>query len=1286
MVSGGAPAYAASTTASTSASSTPLAASSTPLSAPKQASSSHTTVGLRHATTSTSSTATTTSTTTNTKRASRSTLQRATTTASIQKKATSSSVQAAPSLPATFSMQLVISSNFTTTDLNQNGIPDAIEAEVVLTETATLEAGEYQFQNLRLASGAVLRIESDLQEGTGVVLHADNVHIETGAHLSADATGYNGAPDGPGTPDNYRRGASHGSTLRSSEIVPWYGSALWPRTLGSNSSGGPGGGAIEVVADTIVVDGTVSADGARTASGGSVLLHTTNLRGSGAIQAEGGSYRISAVPLGPGTGGRVALHADNYSFTGSVSVRGGRRGGSIFPGVGIRYAESGTAVWYAPATNQLTTLGRYRLQANDAPHQYHTLIHASNTLSVDAGVEVSATTLEVFGTGVMQFATNTLLHADEVTVADNGSLILSETQLTPLQVLRLTDTAVMQGQGPYPLDIEVARLEVDTGAHLSLDGAGYNVHDVVPYDTSAHNRVGASHGGRGWGNTATSTYGDAAAPTTLGTGGGLGRRGGGALKLTADIIYLEGTISANGESNSSGGSILVTVAQLFGSGRVTADGGLFGTTAVPYSPGAGGRIAVYYQEATGWTGTTTTKGGKQRSSSFSSGSRYAEDGTIVFSQIESPTEPESPCTENCHSNVLFLPGIMGSRLYEESESCDILFPDAEQERWFSMNDCDQLRLRTLATGDSIYNIYTKPSSDHVVNSTLGFNLYKSFVEDLETWQQEGFIAEAQVIPYDWRLQFADILNTTKVDDRVVHDPDSSYTESYLYQELTQLASTSRTGNVTLVTHSNGGLLAKYLLMVLEQHNDPLLEKIDALVLVGVPQVGTPSSLLGILHGDSLGPLGIITSQQTARTLMNTAPFAHHLLPSSEYFSAVTTPVVTIADGEVTSSWRDQFGTAITNSTDMEAFLHENNGRPKPEAHNLLQPEVVAGDMLTYASDVHASLDAWQPPPSMQVYQVVGTGILTPTTIEYFTDTKCVNRNPLLLFACTETGPTLGYRVVHARDGDATVASPSAGIMTESLQVERWWLDFKAYNSDNFSRQHRDMLEVPDLREFVADVVSKQIDSSYTYITPSEPALSLSDRIEFTLHSPLDLQVRSTTGVISSSTQSIVGGVYRRYGEVQFISVPVDTADLELILTGQASGSFTLEVKELQGDTSTSTSFTAIPTATSTIVRAHIPAKSSELVLELDAEGDGEVDAVARVAADGTTMIEEREVTTAAEASTTAPTSRISTRIKSPVPQVAGVSYAGFTPAELEELGILLERLEELLRLWSALYE
>jgi pimeloyl-ACP methyl ester carboxylesterase len=273
-------------------------------------------------------------------------------------------------------------------------------------------------------------------------------------------------------------------------------------------------------------------------------------------------------------------------------------------------------------------------------------------------------------------------------------------------------------------------------------------------------------------------------------------------------------------------------------------------------------------------------------------------------------------------SMLFLPGIMGSRLYEDGSLCG---EDGEVSLWPStalFADCKQLRLQMNEAGDSRYNIYTKADQSAVIDEIFGFNLYKSFLSDLGTWQVEGVIADYQVVPYDWRLRLGDILKTKQVGDRIVFDPTINYTESFLYQSLARLATTS-TSEVTIVTHSNGGLVAKDFLAFLEENQDPLLARVKNVIFIGVPQSGTPEAVIGMLHGSPLGPFGSVVTQETSRQLL-ASPFGSHLLPSDEYFSQASSPVITFVPGEATDSFIATYGTEITTKATLHDFLSDSN--------------------------------------------------------------------------------------------------------------------------------------------------------------------------------------------------------------------------------------------------------------------------------------------------------------------------------------------------------------------------
>ena len=112
-----------------------------------------------------------------------------------------------------------------------------------------------------------------------------------------------------------------------------YGSALKPVDFGSGGasyeiSGGEGGGSVRLnISGTLVIDGSVTANGGNGGggisgggSGGSIYITAENLQGSGTIRANGGD---TGYQSGGGGGGRIAIYFRNSSFSGTSTVTGG---------------------------------------------------------------------------------------------------------------------------------------------------------------------------------------------------------------------------------------------------------------------------------------------------------------------------------------------------------------------------------------------------------------------------------------------------------------------------------------------------------------------------------------------------------------------------------------------------------------------------------------------------------------------------------------------------------------------------------------------------------------------------------------------------------------------------------------------------------------------------------------------------------------------------------------------------------------------------------------------------
>jgi pimeloyl-ACP methyl ester carboxylesterase len=627
------------------------------------------------------------------------------------------------------------------------------------------------------------------------------------------------------------------------------------------------------------------------------------------------------------------------------------------------------------------------------------------------------------------------------------------------------------------------------------------------------------------------------------------------------------------------------------------------------------------------------------------------------------------------SSILFLPGIMGSRLYEMGQQCNDF--GQEQERWYSITDCEQERLFLDEQGNSQNDIYTKFDDDAIAQtvSYLGAgreSLYKDFIERMSALENKEF-SEFKPFPYDWRLRLDQQLQTVKNENNEIrYDASITYRDGLLYQLLSSMARLSYNGKVTIVAHSNGGLVAKTLMQKLQSENDPLAAKIDNIILVGSPQVGTPDAITGILQGTEIGG-GYVVSQKVARQLLNDAPFGYHLLPNQQYFDgvgvSVETPVIVFDEGTTTKEFRDRYGADIDNFAELKTFIGTASERTKPSSNDLYTPEVGNDTLLTYAEDTAIRLASWNP-QTTKVYQLAGTGMWTPKTLRYFSGEVCDAWVPET-GACTHYKPQLMHENYFTRDGDGTVVIPSAVAMPESGNVSRVWLDLDKFAKENDNEiVHRNMMEIDEVSAFVRNIASGGAAGTYRYIGDTNQTTIDEHHLVYRLHSPLDMFVTSDNGVLSSSTNTIRGAMYRRLGETQYLILPADIQNAVLHLIGVSTGSFTLVAEDWQGDAVTPLrDYRAIPTATTTRVLLDID--SSEQSLQIDLDGDGLYEGIVTHTGD---RIEGALLPVVATVGNTTQHGGRPRHI--PLPQVAGVS----TDAELAKIEQMIQLLQQIIQL------
>jgi pimeloyl-ACP methyl ester carboxylesterase len=575
----------------------------------------------------------------------------------------------------------------------------------------------------------------------------------------------------------------------------------------------------------------------------------------------------------------------------------------------------------------------------------------------------------------------------------------------------------------------------------------------------------------------------------------------------------------------------------------------------------------------------------------------------------------------CCSSVLFLPGLEGSRLYAEDDN----------RLWEPNRDRDIELLRLTASGASANRVYAKVNDviDEAYASIAGPNIYKSFISDMNALVATGTIRDWVPTAYDWRLSLDQLLEKGSVSPDVPSPSPSSLLSSaqsvsyldststpYIIQEFDKLARESKTGRVSIVAHSNGGLVAKALALCLEARGDESL--IDKMIFVAVPQTGTPHAIGALLHGFKEG-IPLLASAPAMRRLGQNMPSAYNLLPSARYLAFDSRPLITFSATTSSSSLSDLFGTygSVANSfPSLLDFLRGTEGRKAPAYADLSLPEKLSDGLLSDSSIAHEALDAWTPSPSSELFQIAGKGIDTVSSLEYYEGRK--GKKPILL-----------YRPRLASDGDGTVVSQSAWAIPDGPNVSKYWVDLQAASRGlSRNRAHADILEVKDLRGFIMEILSElphairhRAQVSSAAVIPPKDSLK---KIRVFVHSPdaaigaIDARgnhtgVSSSTGLVETA---IPDSEYREFGDVTYVSLPDGRVTISPapVVSGEP-GSVTIDIEEVIGDeVATSSTYGDISVGTSSVIVIGIMATTTDSgatstvpVVGVDDEGDGTID-------------------------------------------------------------------------------
>lgn len=605
--------------------------------------------------------------------------------------------------------------------------------------------------------------------------------------------------------------------------------------------------------------------------------------------------------------------------------------------------------------------------------------------------------------------------------------------------------------------------------------------------------------------------------------------------------------------------------------------------------------------------------------------KFSKYGTDYYPRSKPFDYDLVPPAPSGNSNVLFLPGIKASELYKnDSGDEDQLWPP----NYFG-NDVEELMLDE--NGKSIENVYTKD----VLKSTLTGNIYASFVDDLENLKTEGKINDYAEFAYDWRQSVEDIAKNGTPYQNIVKS---------LTTEIQNLAENSKSKKVTIVAHSNGGLVAKAAMLELEKIG--LAGKVDKIIFVATPQMGTPSAIFSMLYGyeESLA-WGTLMSQSEARSLAENMPGAYGLLPAEEYFERIENPFITFSSENTRyKNFKDAYGDSIGSFGEFIDFLTgEGDGREKPNANDVESENILRENLLDEAIETQERLNIWTPPENIEVIEIAGWGLDTISGVDYTEKekTKCYDYPGFKIPSCAGTGE---YEPVYdpkfTVDGDAVVVAPSALMLTEAENVKKYWMDLYEYNDNNIpDRKHKDILEIDNARQFISNILTNSDATPLPeYIKTSRPDdyANAKPRLRMALYSPLDIHLyddqNNHTGpkkIIDENgneqiifEENIPNSYYYQFGERKYVGVP-SGENIRMVMNGYDSGTYTLKMEEVE-ETATGeeiishTGFKNLPVSSETNVSLNIPETGLDNLsdLETDFDGDGENDYVVAPVSNG----------------------------------------------------------------------
>ena len=544
------------------------------------------------------------------------------------------------------------------------------------------------------------------------------------------------------------------------------------------------------------------------------------------------------------------------------------------------------------------------------------------------------------------------------------------------------------------------------------------------------------------------------------------------------------------------------------------------------------------------------------------------------------------------SSVLFLPGIQASLLYK------VGLAGTEDQIWTPDGNQDVRQLAMNSVGVSQNQVYTKGIMTDI---PLGGTVYDSFARSMVNLVQDKLIKGWTPFAYDWRYGVDDVANNgTKYQNETRKAID----------EIQYLASSSFTGKVTIIGHSNGGLLAKAIIKKLSDEGKANL--VDKVVFLASPQLGTPKAIGTILHGydqEKLG--GWIIDDVDSRDVIQNMPGAYGLIPTQRYINSTADKIIKFENSSSTQQLRSTYGDNIDSEDELKRFMiGTSDGRLQATTID----EILRSNelLLTQQLGLHNTLlDNWVAPSSTKVIEIIGTGLDTVSGFEYrgFTERICT----LGVFSCQIKEFYKPIPLISTK-GDKTVISLSAEGYTGTK--EQYFIDLKKIEDIKINEavEHYNISENPSIQKLIKNILLAT-STDIEFISKGTTNTN-NNRVLLGVHSPAEIEVIATNGkrvgkkVVSggiTKEEGIVGSSYFEIGTSKYIIVPADTK-YNIHLLGTAEGGLTFSVDKLSGAAQVPEIAVQVATITaSTSIKINYESNNVLSNLEIDTNGDSVTD-------------------------------------------------------------------------------